>query len=353
MATTQPELLPILKALREYIVKEYGVNYPPHVRGEDASAKDLPADWQDKLNPITGGESEGRAEYGSSSSNSTKNASQGEDAYIHKSELTKILADFAKHFVDGDSVQQSGSRGDNAGYSYPGEGGRIPQGRGLEMQDDEEEEDFDIEEDDDAGEDVEKHHEDMMKNDEEEDEELEDIDEDEDMEKGGYPMQMSGDGMDVTAILKDIKNLMVARSAEKKELSDIRKELGSLKKSMPKQVKAGIQSGLKGYGLQPTRSDVQTRTDDSILGKEAAVENTVMPDQRIGVEGESFAKTDPSNMDEVQDQFSSDIEQILGSDDPQDFRSTFKRVNGMRNQSGELTPQTLYYYPRNGKGGAS
>ena len=49
MASNTAELLPILKALREYIVKEYGVNYPPHVRGEDASGKDLPSDWQEKL----------------------------------------------------------------------------------------------------------------------------------------------------------------------------------------------------------------------------------------------------------------------------------------------------------------
>ena len=83
MATQKPELLPILKALREYIVKEYGVNYPPHVRGEDASAKDMPADWVDKLNPITGGETEGRAEYGSAGGNSTKGASQGEVDRLH------------------------------------------------------------------------------------------------------------------------------------------------------------------------------------------------------------------------------------------------------------------------------
>ena len=109
MATQKPELLPILKALREYIVKEYGVNYPPHVRGEDASAKDMPADWVDKLNPITGGETEGRAEYGSAGGNSTKGASQGEDPYIHKSELKELLEDFAKHVVDGQDMQQSGS----------------------------------------------------------------------------------------------------------------------------------------------------------------------------------------------------------------------------------------------------
>ena len=351
MATKQPELLPILKALREYIVKEYGVNYPPHVRGEDASAKDLPSDWVDKLNPITGGESEGRAEYGSSGSNSTKGASQGEDPYIHKSELTQILEDFAKHVVDGQPVQQSGSRGDNAGFSYPGEAGRVPQNRGLEMQDEEEEEeveDIAVGED----EDVEKHHEDMMKN-EDEDEDLDfedDEEEEEDIDKGGYDMQMSK-GNDVNAILKDIKDLMVARSTEKKELSEIRKELSGIKKGMTKQVNAGVRKGLQGFGMTPTRPEHQTRSgNEGILGIPAeSVSSNVAPDQRIGVEGESFAKADEVD---TQAQFSSDIEQVLGNDAPEDFRSTFKRINGMRNQSGELTPQTLYYYPKNGQGGA-
>ena len=343
MATQQPELLPILKALREYITKEYGVNYPPHVRGEDASGKDLPSDWVDKLNPITGGESEGRAEYGSAGGNSTKGASQGEDPYIHKSELTQILEDFAKHVVDGQSVQTTGSRGDNAGMSYPGEGERIPQNRGLEMQDDEEEEDIDVEED----EDMEKHHEDMMKNeDEDEDLDMEDEDDEEDIDKGGYDMEMSK-GNNVNAILKDIKDLMVARSAEKKELSEIRKELSGLKKGMTKQVNAGVRKGLQGFGMSPTRPEHQTRSgNEGILGMpEEVSSNVVSPDQRIGVEGESFAKADEVD---AQAQFSSDIEQVLGNDAPEDFRSTFKRINGMRNQSGELTPQTLYYYPKNG-----
>ena len=339
MATQQPELLPILKALREYITKEYGVNYPPHVRGEDASAKDVPSDWVDKLNPITGGETEGRAEYGSAGGNSTKGASQGEDPYIHKSELTQILEDFAKHVVDGQSVQTTGSRGDNAGMAYPGEGERVPQNRGLEMQDDEEEEDIDVEED----EDMEKHHEDMMKDDEEE----EDIeDEDEEIEKGGYDMALSNDGGDVNAILKDIKDLMVARSAEKKEFSELKKELASVKKSVSKEINSGIRKGLKCFGMQPAHSQVQTRGQgESILGTPEPVSSEMAPDQRIGVEGESFAKADELD---VQDQFTNSIEQVLGDSAPEDFRSTFKKVNAMRNQTGELTPQTLYYYPKNG-----
>ena len=129
MANRQEELLPILKALREYIAKEYAVNYPPHVRGEDASNKELPADWQGKLDPITGGETTGRDTFGSAGQNSTKAGSQSEDAYIHKSDLEQILKDFvSKHYVEGMDVQQSGARGDNAGFAYPGEERRVPEG---------------------------------------------------------------------------------------------------------------------------------------------------------------------------------------------------------------------------------
>ena len=132
MASNTTELLPILKALREYIVKEYGVNYPPHVRGEDASQKSLPDNWVDKLGPLSGGDTVGRDQHGSQGTKSTKAGSQGTDPYIHKSDLESILADFAKHMVDGQSVQAGGQRADGmhgaGGYSYPGDSRRIPEG---------------------------------------------------------------------------------------------------------------------------------------------------------------------------------------------------------------------------------
>ena len=335
MATQKPELLPILKALREYIVKEYGVNYPPHVRGEDASSKDMPADWVDKLNPITGGDTEGRAEYGSAGGNTTKGASQGDDPYIHKSELKELLEDFAKHVVDGQDMQQSGSRGDNAGFSYPSEGDRVPSNRGLEMQDDEEEE-VEIEDED----------EDIEKNEHEDAEMEEDEDEEEDVEKGGdHGMQMSADG-GVGAILKDIKDLMVARSQEKAEFADLKKELAAIKKSVPTEIRSGIKKGLRGFGMEPSRTEIQSRNDAPDLTPPA--ETNVMPDSRIGVEGESFAKSDEESR---QEEFTDAIQTIVDKHDSNDLRGTFKMVNGMRNQSGELTPQTLYYYPKNNQGG--
>ena len=164
-------------------------------------------------------------------------------------------------------------------------------------------------------------------------------------EMGEAPMQMSKDS-EVGSILKDIKDLMVSRQAEKKEFSELKKELAGLKKSVPSEIKSGIRKGLKGFGMQQSRSDVQTRIADEPILASAEPSETVMPDQRIGVEGESFAKGDA---EAIQEQFTDNIEQVLGDDDANDLRSTFKRVNAMRNQSGELTPQTLYYYPRTNK----
>jgi hypothetical protein len=337
MATRQEELLPILKALKEYIVKEYAVNYPPHVRGEDASAKELPADWQGKLDPITGGDTVGRDTFGSAGQNTTKAGSQAEDAYIHKSELEQILKDFvSKHFVNGQTVQQSGSRGENAGYTYPGEAARIPEG--LEKNEHEDEEEatapppaFEAEAEAAVP--------------EMEEEEAVDVEEDEeeDMEAvAAQRMMYSRDDSNVAAILKDIKGLLSSRQAEKREFASLKGELSEIKKSLPSQVKQGIAQGMKRFNITPSASDQPIRrevTTAPVAAKELA------PDQRIGVEGESFAK----DVDwQRQDEFTHSVEQILDSNDAGDLKGTFKKLNGMRTQSGELTPQTLYYYPRGG-----
>ena len=344
MASNTAELLPILKALREYIVKEYGVNYPPHVRGEDASGKDLPSNWVDKLNPISGGDTVGRDSHGSQGTKSTKAGAQGTDPYIHKSELEAMLQDFAKHFVDGQPVQagapRDGGYRDADGFRYNGEEQRIPEGRGLGKDGHEE-----ISEDDDMMDDM---------VDDVEDEEIEDVEDDEmmddDMEKnymaaGGGHMERSADG--ISELLKDIKGLLSSRHQEKQEYTAIQSEISDLKKSVNNQVRDGIKKGLKQFNLNPSRGDTMARvepTDTSILGtdREQPVE---FPDQRIGVEGESFQK---SSEEEGQEQFVDGIEQVVNRTDKNDLRGHFRMVNEMRNQTGELTPHTLYYYPNKG-----
>ena len=336
MASNTSELLPILKALREYIVKEYGVNYPPHVRGEDASQKALPDDWVDKLEPLSGGDTVGRSQHGSQGTKSTKAGAQGTDPYLHKSDLEAILADFAKHMVDGQNVQAGGPRADGmhgaGGYSYPGDGNRIPEG--LEKDDHED----DMDEEDMMEDEVED-----IEDDVDDDEEMMD-EEDEEMEKN-Y-MSRSAEG--INELLKDIKGLLSNRHQEKQQYAEIQNEIGDLKKSVAKDVKDGIRKGLKSFNLNPSHGDMATRTP--IYGEEQQQEDTfstMMPDQRIGVEGDSFQKSDE---EQAADQFVDGIEQIVKQTDANDLRGHFKLVNGMRNQSGELTPQTLYYYPRPSNG---
>jgi hypothetical protein len=338
MASNTTELLPILKALREYIVKEYGVNYPPHVRGEDASQKALPDNWVDKLNPLSGGDTVGRDSHGSQGTKTTKAGAQGTDPYLHKSDLEAILADFAKHMVDGQAVQAGGSRADGmhgaGGYSYPGDSNRIPEGlEKNEHEDDVDDEDMMEDEVEDIEDDV------------DDDEEV--VDEEDDMEKN-Y-MAQSADG--INELLKDIKGLLSSRHQEKQHYTSMQGEISELKKSIQKDVKDGIRKGLKSFNLNPSHGDMATRTPIyEEMQREPEQSSTEMPDQRIGVEGDSFQKSD---QEQAADQFIDGIEQIVRQTDANDLRGHFKLVNGMRNQTGELTPQTLYYYPRPSNNGRS
>ncbi len=94
--------------------------------------------------------------------------------------------------------------------------------------------------------------------------------------------------------------------------------------------------GLKQFNLNPSRGDTMSRMEEDSFGKGQPSGTPVeMPDQRIGVEGDSFQK---SVEEEGQEQFVNGIEEIVNRTDSSDLRGHFKLVNGMRNQSGELTP---------------
>ena len=344
MASNTSELLPILKALREYIVKEYGVNYPPHVRGEDATQKALPDDWVGKLEPLSGGDTVGRSQHGSQGTKSTKAGSQGTDPYIHKSEFEAMLRDCSKHFVDGQNVQSGGPRSDGmhgaGGYNYPGDSRQTP--TGLEKND--HDEDMDMEDGSMNGHDMEDDVEDV-----EDEEGMDDEDEDEEDMDGIENQYMARSADGINDLLKDIKGLLSSRQQDKQQYAALSGEIDTLKKSVSKDVKDGIRKGLKSFNLNPSHGDMATRTD--IYSQESSQFGvptpTEMPDQRIGVEGDSFQKSDQESH---ADEFIDGIEQIVRQTDVSDLRGHFKLVNGMRNQTGELTPQTLYYYPRPSQG---
>ena len=160
-------------------------------------------------------------------------------------------------------------------------------------------------------------------------------------------MARSPDG--INDLLKDIKGLLSSRQQDKQQYAALSGEIDTLKKSVSKDVKDGIRKGLKSFNLNPSHGDMATRTD--IYSQESSQFGvptpTEMPDQRIGVEGDSFQKSDQESH---ADEFIDGIEQIVRQTDVSDLRGHFKLVNGMRNQTGELTPQTLYYYPRPSQG---
>ena len=71
----------------------------------------------------------------------------------------------------------------------------------------------------------------------------------------------------------------------------------------------------------------------------------------IGVEGDSLADlgvSEPVTGEEQQNQFVDAVETILKSNDTDDLRGTFKKVNSMRDQQGEVAPSTLYYHKMGG-----
>jgi hypothetical protein len=169
--------------------------------------------------------------------------------------------------------------------------------------------------------------------------------EDEEME-GVAAGHMSYSKDNVNSLLKDIKGLLVQKQTERSEFGSLKKELDTIKKSMPSQIKQGVTAGMKRFNMAPSTTDQATRVPVGAASQPTA---EPMPDKRIGVEGDSFAKTDTSEANwQAQEQFTDAVEQILGGNDADDIRGTFKKVNSMRNQSGEITPQTLYYYPRGG-----
>ena len=79
---------------------------------------------------------------------------------------------------------------------------------------------------------------------------------------------------------------------------------------------------------------------------------TSAPSAPIGVEGDSLANLgagDAMSAGEAQQgQFVDAVETILKSNETDDLRGTFKKVNAMRDQQGDVAPSTLYYHKSGG-----
>ena len=307
MSSNKEQLLTILKSLREYIANEYTVSADGAKGGDSTMSVDqeVDADWQNKLDPISGGQG---GEREGAASKTTSNARQGTDPYLHKA-------------------------------------------KGVVLKDDIDDE-IEEEEDDDVA-DVEETY--MAVHHEEEDE-------DDDGEEDDFiDEEMMAKSADATIVnlLKDVKGLLETRHVEKQAIAGIQAEVADVKKSMSTSVEAGIKNGMKSFGFNPASGDIQrvtkskkTASANKINGHQERIQKSAQTSEAIpagiGTEGDSLADITTPTPEGQHEQFVDAIETILKSNESDDFRGTFKKLNSMRDQQGDMSPSTLYYHKMGG-----
>ena len=307
MSSNKEQLLTILKSLREYIANEYTVSADGAKGGDSTMSVDqeVDADWQNKLDPISGGQG---GEREGAASKTTSNARQGTDPYLHKA-------------------------------------------KGVVLKDDIDDE-IEEEEDDDVA-DVEETY--MADHHEEEDE-------DDDGEEDDFiDEEMMAKSADATIVnlLKDVKGLLETRHVEKQAIAGIQAEVADVKKSMSTSVEAGIKNGMKSFGFNPASGDIQrvtkskkTASANKINGHQERIQKSAQTSEAIpagiGTEGDSLADITTPTPEGQHEQFVDAIETILKSNESDDFRGTFKKLNSMRDQQGDMSPSTLYYHKMGG-----
>jgi hypothetical protein len=300
MSSNKEQLLTILKSLREYIANEYTVNADGSKGGDSTMSVDhaMDSDWTNKLDPMSGGQG---GEREGAVGKTTSNASQGTDPYLHKQKQTLLKQD-------------------------------------LEEEVEEEEEEVEEE---------------VVDTEEEEEEEITDfLDEEETYAGHGGAYEKSADATIVT-LLKDVKGLLQERHVEKQAMAEVRSEISDLQKSLDTSINDGIKSGMKKFGFAPSSGDIKrvgvkkskTQKTNVVEGHQDRIQKSVeAPDARIGVEGDSLVQMEETaTPDGQQNQFVDAVETILKSNETDDLRGTFRKVNSMRDQQGEMQPSTLYY----------
>ena len=308
MSSNKEQLLTILKSLREYISNEYTVSADGAKGGDSTMSVDqeVDADWQNKLDPISGGQG---GEREGAASKTTSEARQGTDPYLHKA-------------------------------------------KGVVLKDDIDDE-IEEEEDDDVA-DVEETY--MADHHEEED--AEDNGENDDEFIDEELMAKSADAT-IVNLLKDVKGLLETRHVEKQAIAGIQAEVADVKKSMSTSVEAGIKNGMKSFGFNPASGDIQrvtkskkTASANKINGHQERIQKSAQTSEAIpagiGTEGDSLADITTPTPEGQHEQFVDAIETILKSNESDDFRGTFKKLNSMRDQQGDMSPSTLYYHKMGG-----
>lgn len=335
MTTEKTELLGILKGLRDYISNEYSLNVEPRsYKGENANDSTLPADWQKKLEPISGGPGGERAGDHGAEAKASAAGSQSKDAYLHKQ--IDANGEVVSKGVENEQYEESGKSPMASPPQAPS--GLDTEQKGAYMADNNEENGFGEEE--------------MVNGDVDNGDEV--IDE----EGMDYEGKM-GDTSEIVSLLEEIKNVLQHTSMQKQALSeiqDVKSGLEGLAKSLPEiidaQVSDGIKTGLKQFGFVAGGADVPRRrnrnTSQSQVQKatQSRVAQLVAqeeePASRIGVEGESLMKAAGPVNDH--DAFVDAVDQLAGMNEVDDLRGSFRLINQMREDSGDSLSHNLFYY---------
>ena len=332
--------------MENYVSKEMSLNTRPQdYKGENAKDETLPADWVDKLKPLSGGPDGGRAGDSGPETKSTGEGSQS-DPYIHKQvadALMAVIKQMQEPMAMGGEEIPEEDTGDEMMWDTDDVGSAEEGAEGVD---------------------------DMMGGGGE-------MGMDEGMDKmghdGGFTMDGGGDNMDneIVDALNQIKGILSQVDFQKQQTDTMENAMATMQKSFndklanmqkdiqkqananaAKQVNATVQQILKAQGLAPTVSETPKRMENTVVSKAEATPAPLTED--LSDRSESFGKSDDDNdggnnspvdtVGDIQKSFSATVSSIVNRTGKDNLYECFRFVNAMRLQNeGDLTVPIHYY----------
>ena len=327
-----------LALLKESLIKEYSLNTSPKdVKGENASDTNLPADWQEKLKPLSGGPEGGHEGDSGPEKKNTSTGSQGSDPYIHKelSEMKAAIAMLSKQMM----------------------GENMAMGNDEESPEDEmmwDKEDVGSEENGEEG----FREEEVM----EEEDEMAKMGTHGDMYKDMEGEEMgNGDDSDMAQIvdaLNQIKGILTQADFQKQQALSIEKsvdaKLTTFAKEINKtlanrgasQVSDTVKQILKSQGFAPVVSESPVRVSSNVaISKSESVPEHSLTDDSSEMLQKSADNKDVEEIANIHNNFVAQVDEIAGKTDVEDLKGTFRLLNYSRQQmqGGDLTTPLWYY----------
>jgi len=333
-SATKNDILQGLGMLKASLLKEYSLNTRPQdYKGENASDESLPADWQTKLKPISGGQGGFNSGDNGPDKKNTSTGSQS-DPYIHKQleEMQALMKQMAENLsMGGDSIDDNGD--DDMEWDTEDVGGDEVDAGDMNM---------DVVEDDDEM-DIEKMGHGM-------DKQMPLMNEGDDMGMEG------GDDSDMSSIvdaLNEIKGILSQMDFAKAQAAKLEKSIDDKFATMQKQmatqsnqakVSQAVTDILKQHGLSELPSDVPVRTQGGVTVK-SSIDPVPQPsgNEINSNDDGSFQKSDDM-LEDRHNTFVGQVSSIVNRHGVDDLKGTFALVNQMRTEQVSDLSTPLYYY---------